>query len=570
MYAYGYGQRPRELRVVIYARVSTEHEAQLSALGNQLDWYNSILAQHPEWTLVKEPYVDEGLTGTSAKKRPNFLRMIEDAEKREFDLILTREVSRFARNTVDTLQYTRQLKAWGVEVFFINDNIRTFDGDGELRLTIMATLAQDESRKTSIRVKAGQQTSMENGVYYGNGNILGYDRVGRSYQINPEQARTVRKIFDLYLDGNGLRKIQFALETGGYKTATGKSNWHMSNISKILKNPFYCGILVYHKQWTPDFLEQKKINNLGEIPTTEVKGTHEPIVTEEEFRQVQAMTRIRTRDESEQKPGQRIMGRKPPADIWVKLLECQCGHRFNRKRWHSTKTEMQYGYQCYAQIRSGSVKTRENRGLSTEDICHVPMIPGWKLQMMANHIFRDYLQDKEKVLALAQSMLEAHIEDILPAEDDHAEEIQRCEEELNRLNQRLDNLVEMRADGDITREMFKLKKSELDGKISDVSVRLAALQPKEQKSGVDEEETCEQKITILRYALEQYVTFDEQGNIPESVIDAFVEKIIVRENSFQWYLRFSPDNSPVSCTITGSKRKGQPSPSFAHCSTGCH
>ena len=159
-------------RVVIYARVSTEHEAQLYALDNQIDWYKCILNDHPEWTLV-EQYIDEGITGTSAKKRPKFMKMIRDAKKHKFDMIITREVSRFARNTVDTLQYTRLLRTMGVEVFFINDNIRTFDGDGELRLTIMATLAQDESRKTSIRVKAGQQTSMNNGVLYGNGNILG-------------------------------------------------------------------------------------------------------------------------------------------------------------------------------------------------------------------------------------------------------------------------------------------------------------------------------------------------------------------------------------------------------------
>jgi len=134
-------------------------------------------------------------------------------------MIITREVSRFARNTVDTLQYTRELKARGVEVFFINDNIKTFDGDGELRLTIMATLAQDESRKTSVRVKSGQQTSMNNGVLYGNGNILGYDRVGKELIINPEQAKTVRMIYDLYLEGNGLQRIKDELEQAAEEPA---------------------------------------------------------------------------------------------------------------------------------------------------------------------------------------------------------------------------------------------------------------------------------------------------------------------------------------------------------------
>ena len=147
-------------KVVIYARVSTEHEAQLSALKNQKDWYTPYIKMHPEWDIV-QMYTDEGVTGTSAYKRRSFLQMMEDAVDGKFDMILTREVSRFARNTVDTLNYTRMLKKHMVEVYFLNDGIKTFDPDGELRLSIMATLAQDESRKTSVRVKAGRQTSME-------------------------------------------------------------------------------------------------------------------------------------------------------------------------------------------------------------------------------------------------------------------------------------------------------------------------------------------------------------------------------------------------------------------------
>lgn len=150
----------------------------------------------------------------------NFMRMMEDAKEGHFDLIITREVSRFARNTVDTLQETRNLKRIGVEVWFTEDNIWTLnDEDGELRLTIMATLAQNESKKTSLRVKAGQMLSFQNAVPYGNGNILGYDRVGKEMVINEEQAKTVRMIFDMYESGMGIRKIQFALEQRGSLTA---------------------------------------------------------------------------------------------------------------------------------------------------------------------------------------------------------------------------------------------------------------------------------------------------------------------------------------------------------------
>ena len=198
--------RNRERTIVFYGRVSTEHEAQLAALENQIQWYDDIAAKNPNWYILKK-YIDEGITGTQAKKRPAFLQMVQDAKQKKFDLIVTREVCRFARNTVDTLVVTRELKNYGVEVYFVEDNIRTMDGDGELRLTIMATLAQEESRKTSGRVRAGQKISRDNGVLYGNGNILGYDRLGDTYVINEEQAETVRMIYDLYLNGYGFTKI---------------------------------------------------------------------------------------------------------------------------------------------------------------------------------------------------------------------------------------------------------------------------------------------------------------------------------------------------------------------------
>ena len=433
---------PRD--VVIYARVSTEHEAQLSALENQLDWYKPLLDQHPEWNLIHS-YVDEGITVTSASKRPQFMRMLADAQRGEFSLILTREVSRFARNTVDTLQYTRDLKRIGVEVFFINDNIRTFDGDGELRLTIMATLAQDESRKTSIRVKSGQQTSMENGVYYGNGNILGYDRVGKELVINPEQARTVRKIYDWYLDGKGIRQIQFELEKEGFLTATGKTRWYESNISKILRNPFYAGIIEYHKQFTPDYLEQKRINNFGEVERLRVKGRHEPIITEAEFNKVQELMEYKRQLNPINKPGRRDKGKHPTSDIWGRLLVCSCGCTFNRKVWHTVSNGAQYGYMCYAQLRSGTIRTRLNKGLPVEGYCTSQMIPGWKLQLMAKHLFRKYLKDTDRILQLAQEMLAKHIQDKALVED-HSEIIAQKQAELSKLEKRLGNLITMRAD----------------------------------------------------------------------------------------------------------------------------
>lgn len=550
MYAYD-GEPSKKRKVTVYARVSTEHEAQLNALENQKDWYKPILERHPEWEVIRM-YVDEGITGTSAQKRPEFMKMIQDAGAGAFDLILTREVSRFARNTVDTLQYTRELKAKGVEVFFINDNIKTFDGDGEMRLTIMATLAQEESRKTSIRVKSGQQTSMENGVFYGNGNILGYDRDGKNMVINSEQAETVRMIYDWYLSGLGIRAIKFRLEQIGRLTATGKPNWHESNISKILQNSFYCGIITYHKEFTPDFLEQKKIRNFGEVALTKVTGKHTPIVTEEEFECVQKVIASRRRSLSGDISGKRKpLGEKQPCDVWSELLICECGHKFNRKKWHNTENEKQYGYQCYSSIRTGTVKTRQNKGLPTEGICAVPMVAGWKLQMMAKYIFREYLQDTAEILTLAESMLEQHIDDT-DTEEDTAVQITQLQAEAAKLHTRLQNYTEMRADGDITKEMFKAKKKEIESRLAQFEKSLAALQVSSEKM---DDATHEEKITVLKYYLEQSVHPNDTADIPEDIIRAFVSKIVVHKDEFDWYLRFCPDKPPKTLGVDGKRKE---------------
>lgn len=392
-----------ERRVVIYARVSTEHEAQISALSNQLEWYQQYLDHHPEWNLI-DRYIDEGITGTSAEKRPGFTQMIADAKAHKFDLIITREVSRFARNTEETLHFTKMLRRIGVEVFFINDNIKTFDGDGELRLTIMASLAQDESRKTSIRVKSGQQISMEKGVFYGNGNILGYDRVEKivegnkkqvDFNINPVQAETVRRIFDMYLEGNGLMAIKNEMERTGRRTATGLPNWHCTGISQTLKNSFYCGIITYHKEYTPDFLVQKKVKNYGEMALTQVKGRHEPIITVEEYERVQKIMKSKTGKLKNPTTGRKLTGVTPPKTVWGRLMICSCGRRFNRRKWRTNANgEKFFGYQCYGTTQTGTIKSRLKRGLPIDGICQSPMIAEWKLQMMANYIFRHFLTNK--------------------------------------------------------------------------------------------------------------------------------------------------------------------------------
>lgn len=224
-------------KVAIYARVSTEHEAQINALGNQIQYYDNLLAQHPDWEMY-DRYIDEGITGTSTKKRPNFLRMMEDAKKHKFDLIVTREVSRFARNTVDTLIEVRRLKSIKVEVYFVDDNIWTIkDEDCELRLTIMASLAQNESKKTSQRVKAGLRIAFTNGIYMGSGNILGYNKIDKNTMVVKEdQVEIIRYIFKEYNNGVGTTTIARNLKKRGCKTSTGLDRWSASYITHVLRN----------------------------------------------------------------------------------------------------------------------------------------------------------------------------------------------------------------------------------------------------------------------------------------------------------------------------------------------
>ena len=560
-------------RVVIYARVSTEHEAQLSALENQVDWYKPILAARPNWILAGQ-YIDEGITGTSAEKRPQFMQMIGDAKAGKFDMIITREVSRFARNTVDTLKYTRELKDHKVEVFFINDNIKTFDGDGELRLTLMATLAQDESRKTSVRVKSGQQTSMNNGVLYGNGNILGYDRAGKELVLNPEQARTVRLIYDLYLDGNGLVRIKDELERRGYLTSMGKKIWYPTVISHILKNSFYCGIITYHKEYTPDYLKQKKIKNYGDIEFTQVNGNHETIVTVEEYERVQNIMNSKKCNCKNLNTGRKTTGKKPRTTVWGKLLVCSCGHTFNMRVWDRKNGITNSGYQCYSSVHTGSYESRKKRGLPLEGICQTPMVPEWRLQMMANTIFRSYLLNKQKVLELANEMLEAHINDTEETED-YSAILESKTEEYQKLNKRLDNYVEMRADGEITKEIFRAKTMDIENQMEKLRLEIDSLSQK-----TDEPEIIDyrEKITVLQYALEQYTNPNESENIPESIIEAFVKKIVVSKEGFDWYLRFDGDpNDPLHCTTTGKRKTttqiqvaGVNSPTMNSSDTGCY
>lgn len=460
---YDFLDRNRHRKMVFYGRVSTEHEAQMAALENQIEWYDDQAKHHPNWEVLNK-YIDEGITGTQAKKRPAFLQMIEDAKKGKFDLIVTREVCRFARNTVDTLVTTRELKNIGVEVYFVEDNIWTMDGDGELRLTIMATLAQEESRKTSERVKAGQHISRQQGMVYGRGNILGYNRKAKStYTINPEQAETVKMIYDLYCAGMGMSQIRDEMIRRHRKDSSGLVRWENSKISRILHNSTYKGYPAYLKSRRNNFLDQKIIRNRDEDSYMYVKGDFEPIISEEQWercKQIREQRKRKVHYFSLDGDVIHTAGIHASGDVWVKKLKCRCGYRMRRNKWRKNKNgDIIYGYKCYNQLNNGSKSVRDEAGIDPGRACDLREICDWKLELMARHIFSGLWGNRKDILYEVSSLYQVGVHEGRRQTDALKD---RLNQDIAKLDEKMKRLTRMRLEDEISKEEFLEYKSEIE------------------------------------------------------------------------------------------------------------
>ena len=315
----------QRIKVAAYARVSTDLTDQLHSLAAQIKYFTEYISQHEDWDLV-EVYYDEGITGTSVKKREGFNRMIADCEAGKIRTILTKEVSRFARNTVDTLNYTRQLSRLNVNVIFMNDGIDTADKDGELRLTIMASIAQEESRKISERVKWGMRRKMEDGYVLGYHNMLGFRTTDGTLTIVPEEAEIVKRIFNSYVyDGKGCHTIANELNAAGLLTVRGKM-WRENGVIRVLKNDKYVGDLTQWKHYSTDFLTKQILQNNGDNPETpliSIKEHHEGIISREVWEL--AKKQIEERGQLTRE------GRKASSHYWFsgKVFCGKCGYTYN-------------------------------------------------------------------------------------------------------------------------------------------------------------------------------------------------------------------------------------------------
>lgn len=328
----------KKRRVAAYARVSTDHEEQLTSYEAQVDYYTNYIKGRNDWDFV-EVYTDEGITGTSTKHREGFKRMVADALSGKIDLIITKSVSRFARNTVDSLTTIRKLKENNIECYFEKENIWTFDGKGELLLTIMSSLAQEESRSISENCTWGQRKRFADGkVTVPFGHFLGYDRgEDENLVVNPEQAKIVQRIYGMFLTGVSPMRIAKTLTAERIPTPGGKSKWNPGNIRNILTNEKYKGDALLQKTYTVDFLTKKKKVNEGEIQQYYVHNNHEAIIDPETFDMVQTLMAAR-------KPGR---NRLSSVSIFSSKLKCGCcGGWYGPKVWHSNSKYRKTMWQC--------------------------------------------------------------------------------------------------------------------------------------------------------------------------------------------------------------------------------
>ncbi len=366
----------RKRRVAAYARVSTDKEEQENSFEAQVSYYTQKIQANPQWVFV-EVYADEGITGTSIKKRDGFNRMIEDALAGKIDLILTKSVSRFARNTVDSLTTVRKLKEKGVEVYFEKENIYTLDSKGELLITIMSSLAQEEARSISENTAWGRRKAFADGKYsLAYSSFLGYDKgPGGELVINPEQAVIVRRIYDAYLAGQSPYTIAKGLTADGIETLGHKTVWQTSTVQSILTNEKYYGAATLQKTVVTDFLTKVSRKNTGELPMYYIAEDHEPIIPPEKFQMVQEEIR-RRRDAG---------GRAQSVSIFSGRIVCgDCGGFYGRKIWHAGSTYASWHWHC-------------NNKFSKRKYCYTPTLKEESLQETFVGVFNGLVKRRREI-----------------------------------------------------------------------------------------------------------------------------------------------------------------------------
>ena len=507
-------------RVAAYCRVSTDSLDQANSLESQQRYFNEFIRRNPLWELY-EIYVDEGISGTNTKKRKAFNKMISDAHEHKFDMIITKEISRFARNTLDSIGYTRELKSIGIGVYFMNDNINTLDADAELRLTIMSSISQEESRKTSERCKWGQRRMMEQGVVFGR-DMLGYDvRNGKLY-INEEGAEIVRRIFHMYLDeGKGAHVIAKQLREEGIQTSRYMKDWSYTVIMRMLKNEKYCGDLVQQKTFTPDYLTHSKKRNKGEIDYVVIKDHHEPIVSREVFEAVQKeITHRKNLCKAEEScySNRYAMSGK---------IRCgECGGRFTHTIRRRGNDKKHYeNWSCINKIRYGSSgKDSKNEKFGCDNV----NIQYQDLKEILTHIACDMMRDKsdivDQVIGIVSSVLKSSMEN---------SRVSYYEKQLETIEKKKQKLLDMCLSGDIETDEYKKGFERLNNEYKETNKKL--------KDEKERHSLAENQSSIIESIREHIQGIVVNGCWDEIFYGNLVEKIeVFNDRSLNIHLNLMP------------------------------
>lgn len=499
------GKALERIRVAPYCRVSTDSEDQLNSYRSQVAYYTDLVNKTKEWHLV-EVYADEAITGTKVTKREDFQRMINDCLNGEIDMIITKSISRFARNTLDTLKYVRMLKEKNIAVFFEDENINTLTMDGELLLVILSSVAQQEVENISSNVKKGIKMKMKRGELVGFNGCLGYDynKEDKTISINEEEAKIVRLIFQRYIEGVGATVIIRELNSLGYKTKRG-NGWSQSSLIGIIKNEKYKGDLLLGKTFTVDPIEKRRIDNLGEEDRFYVKNHHEPIISAETFDKAQAILNKRSFSMKRGvEPGKREKySRLYP---FSSKLECGfCGSGLSRRSWHSNTKNQKTVWQCITATKKGKKHCPDSKGIA-ESIIEEAFVESYKIITSDNkEILDEFLERIEKNLS----------------NDQFEKRLIKIDRQIQDIISKQKKLLNLRIDDEIDSEMYNVKLSELK---------------EEEQKLFDQRSDCEKQINSEKEIKDRLKTFKnvlENNEIMDKfdryVFESIVEKVIVGE-----------------------------------------
>ena len=488
------------LRVTYYARVSSESDEQLNSLGNQISYYENLIRRNSAWTFVAG-YIDEGLSAATTKKRDNFHRMVEDARAGLFDLIITKEITRFARNTLDSIQFTRELLAAGVGVFFQNDNINTFDEDSELRLTIMSGIAQDELRKLSSRVKFGHQQAIKNNVVLGNNRIFGYTKDHGRLVIDEEQAAMVRRLFELYATGEySMKQIETLFYQEGYRNHNGKKIAH-TTMSNMIANPKYKGYYVGNKVKVIDLFtkKQKFLPPEEWVMFKDETGQIVPaIVSEELWDAANAVLKKRSDDV---KSRQGICNH---ANLLTGKLYCTCcGTAYYRRDSVDRQGNKNSKWVCSGKIKNGA------------DSCDSFAIYEEELKPLLLEVFREA---EPQVEALIEEYVEMY--KAIHQGEDLGKRVAALEATIATVQKKKQKLLAFNAMGELSDQDFLAMNKECTRELEAAQKELEELTA-QRDSAAD----FKKQIDTVRRCLREAQRDAETGVINKEFVDRYIDKI---------------------------------------------